>query len=243
MMQACLCSASRSRTTSRSRPSASARSGPTSRTSGTRAGCTASSAGGRCGSRRRRAASSSSRSTTRSVPRCRKLLGVPFDLDAFYRWRDRPGRAAISSRSSRASGRRSRPDPFESLVTSITAQQVSLFAAFAIRNRMIERYGVRGEHAYSFPTREAMAGARRGRALRARVLAPQGGVRRRARAVGSRPRRARRASRRRGQGADHRRARSRRVDRRLVPRPPPRPAARLGAGRPRRAQGGRLFLW
>ena len=32
------------------------------------------------------------------------------------------------------------PDPFESLVTSITAQQVSLFAAFAIRNRMIERW-------------------------------------------------------------------------------------------------------
>ena len=31
------------------------------------------------------------------------------------------------------------PDPFESLVTSITAQQVSLRSAFAIRNRMIER--------------------------------------------------------------------------------------------------------
>ena len=35
------------------------------------------------------------------------------------------------------------PDPFESLVTSISAQQVSLFAAFAIRNRMIERFGER----------------------------------------------------------------------------------------------------
>ena len=31
------------------------------------------------------------------------------------------------------------PDPFEALVTSITAQQVSLFSAFAIRNRLIER--------------------------------------------------------------------------------------------------------
>src|SRR5918912_1214231 len=37
------------------------------------------------------------------------------------------------------------PDPFESLVTSITAQQVSLLAAFKIRNRMIERFGARGE--------------------------------------------------------------------------------------------------
>src|SRR5581483_5509625 len=52
------------------------------------------------------------------------------------------------------------PGPFESLVTSITAQQVSLFAAFAIRNRMIERYGERGEHAYSFPARERLARAK-----------------------------------------------------------------------------------
>jgi len=52
------------------------------------------------------------------------------------------------------------PDPFESLVTSITAQQVSLFAAFAIRNRLIERFGERATHAYSFPARERLASAR-----------------------------------------------------------------------------------
>ena len=40
-----------------------------------------------------------------------------------------------------------RPDPFEALVTSITAQQVSLFAAFAIRNRLIERFGARAGEA------------------------------------------------------------------------------------------------
>ena len=51
------------------------------------------------------------------------------------------------------------PDPFESLVTSITAQQVSLFAAFAIRNRLLQRFGERGDHAYSFPTRERLAAA------------------------------------------------------------------------------------
>jgi DNA-3-methyladenine glycosylase II len=49
------------------------------------------------------------------------------------------------------------PDPFESLVTSITAQQVSLNSAFAIRNRLIERFGVRAEHAYVFPARERLA--------------------------------------------------------------------------------------
>jgi DNA-3-methyladenine glycosylase II len=48
-------------------------------------------------------------------------------------------------------------EPFESLVTSITAQQVSLHAAFAVRNRLIERFGVRAEHAYAFPARERIA--------------------------------------------------------------------------------------
>src|SRR5581483_4591334 len=52
------------------------------------------------------------------------------------------------------------PDPFETLVTSITAQQVSLASAFAIRSRMIERLGERGTYAYAFPTRERLAGAR-----------------------------------------------------------------------------------
>jgi DNA-3-methyladenine glycosylase II len=51
------------------------------------------------------------------------------------------------------------PDPFETLVTSITAQQVSLASAFAIRSRMIERLGERAVHAYAFPTRERLASA------------------------------------------------------------------------------------
>jgi len=48
------------------------------------------------------------------------------------------------------------PDPFETLVTSITAQQVSLFAAFAIRNRLIERFGRRVGQAYAFPAVERL---------------------------------------------------------------------------------------
>jgi len=86
-----------------------------------------------------------------------KLLGAEFDLPPFYAWAaERPVLAELVAR---LAGFRPplAPDPFESLVTSITAQQVSLFAAFAVRNRMIERYGERGELAYAFPTRERIA--------------------------------------------------------------------------------------
>ena len=64
------------------------------------------------------------------------------------------------------------PDPFESLVTSITAQQISLVAAVAIRNRLIERLGEPGRHAYAFPARDRVAACVRGRADRPRLLAP-----------------------------------------------------------------------
>ena len=87
--------------------------------------------------------------------------GLPFDLVGFARWTRRAD--AVVRRIARGlAGFRPplAPSPFESLVTSISAQQVSLFAAFAIRNRLIQRYGKRGEHAYSFPTRERLARAR-----------------------------------------------------------------------------------
>jgi DNA-3-methyladenine glycosylase II len=45
------------------------------------------------------------------------------------------------------------------LVGAITAQQVSLFAAVAIRNRMIERYGRRLGVVWEFPTRDVLAAA------------------------------------------------------------------------------------
>jgi 3-methyladenine DNA glycosylase/8-oxoguanine DNA glycosylase len=84
------------------------------------------------------------------------LLGLPFDLETFYRGASDP---VVRDLVTKLSGFRPplAPDPFESLVTSISAQQVSLFAAFAIRNRLIERFGERGEHAYEFPARERLA--------------------------------------------------------------------------------------
>jgi DNA-3-methyladenine glycosylase II len=92
-------------------------------------------------------------------PVVEKLLGLEFELEPFYAWAaDQP---VLGELVPRLLGFRPplAPDPFESLVTSITAQQVSLFAAFAIRTRMIERFGERGELAYGFPTRERIAAA------------------------------------------------------------------------------------
>ena len=85
------------------------------------------------------------------------LLGLRFDLAGFATWSrgepvlDRLERALAGFRPPLA------PHAFEALVTSITAQQVSLQSAFAIRGRFVERFGVRCERAYAFPTPEQVA--------------------------------------------------------------------------------------
>ena len=58
------------------------------------------------------------------------------------------------------------PDPFETLVTSITAQQVSLHAAFAIRSRLVERFGRRVGPGVRVPDGAAAAARGAGRARR-----------------------------------------------------------------------------
>ena len=85
------------------------------------------------------------------------LLGLPFDLAPFYRWARRAD-AVVRRIVPALAGFRPplAPTPFESLVTSISAQQVSLFAAFAIRNRLIERFGRQVGQAYAFPTAERL---------------------------------------------------------------------------------------
>jgi DNA-3-methyladenine glycosylase II len=97
----------------------------------------------------------------------RRLLGEPFDLDSFYRWARRAdpvvrrlARELTGFRPPLSTG------PFEMLVGAITAQQVSLFAAFAIRNRFVERFGERAELAYAFPTRERVARAKEDQLVR-----------------------------------------------------------------------------
>ena len=93
-------------------------------------------------------------------PVARALVGADFELEPFYDWAQ--GDAVLRELVARLAGFRPplAPDPYEALVSAITAQQVSLFSAFAIRNRMVERFGERAVHAYGFPTRERMARTR-----------------------------------------------------------------------------------
>jgi DNA-3-methyladenine glycosylase II len=94
-------------------------------------------------------------------PTVRHLLGEPFELDAFYAFAATDSVLAPIVERLRGLRPPLAPTPFESLVTSITAQQVSLRAAFAIRNRLIAAFGQpAGEHAVAFPRREALAAAR-----------------------------------------------------------------------------------
>ncbi|HVM56407.1 MAG TPA: hypothetical protein VMT74_03010 [Gaiellaceae bacterium] len=93
-------------------------------------------------------------------PAVLRMLGGPFALDGFYRWA--AGDAVLAPVARRLAG--FRPplslDPFEALVGSITAQQVSLFSALAIRNRLVERFGEPHGVAWAFPARERLAAAR-----------------------------------------------------------------------------------
>lgn len=86
-----------------------------------------------------------------------KLLGAEFDLEAF-----RPADAVLKSIVRRLRGFRPplAPDPFEMLVGAVTAQQISLRAALAVRNRFIERFGHKAANAHRFPAAERVAGLR-----------------------------------------------------------------------------------
>jgi DNA-3-methyladenine glycosylase II len=90
-------------------------------------------------------------------PVVRKLLGFDFDLVAFWAWA--ASDELLAPLVVRFAGFRPSlaPDPFEALVTSITAQQVSLFAAVAIRNRLVEHFGEPVGRVWAFPSRERLA--------------------------------------------------------------------------------------
>jgi 3-methyladenine DNA glycosylase/8-oxoguanine DNA glycosylase len=89
----------------------------------------------------------------------RRYLGEPFDLESFTAFA--ATEPVLSKLAERLRGFRPplAPDPYETLVTSVTAQQISLHAALAVRNRLIQAFGEAFEHAYAFPTRERMAAA------------------------------------------------------------------------------------
>ena len=93
-------------------------------------------------------------------PVVRAVLGLPFELEPFYAWAAED--EILARIVPRLAGFRPSlaPDAFEMLVGAITSQQVSLFSALAIRNRMIERFGEQADVAWAFPTRERLAAAR-----------------------------------------------------------------------------------
>ena len=97
-----------------------------------------------------------------------RLLGVPFDLQAFREWA--AGEPVLGPIVEALSGFRPtlNPQPFEALVVAITTQQISLRAAAAIRGNLVRAYGVRHEIAWEFPTRERI------RELRPRHFTPLG---------------------------------------------------------------------
>ena len=88
-----------------------------------------------------------------------RFLGLPFDLEGFAAWAA-PDPTLGPLVAALAGFRPTlQTNPFEALVTSITAQQVSLQSAAAIRSRFIERYGVAHRQAHAFPERERVAAA------------------------------------------------------------------------------------
>jgi DNA-3-methyladenine glycosylase II len=89
-----------------------------------------------------------------------RLLGLPFDLDAFRAFA--AADPILSEIVEALPGLRPtlNPVPFEALVIAITAQQISLRAAAAIRANLVERFGVRHDVAWEFPTRDRMRQAR-----------------------------------------------------------------------------------
>jgi DNA-3-methyladenine glycosylase II len=90
-------------------------------------------------------------------PVVRKLLGLELELDPFYAFAALDPVLAKAARLLPGFRPPLAPDPFEALVSSITAQQVSLHSAFAVRSRLIERFGEPAERAAAFPTRERLA--------------------------------------------------------------------------------------
>jgi len=87
----------------------------------------------------------------------RHYVGGPFDLDRFYAFAETE--RVLAELVPRLRGFRPplSPDPYETLVSAITAQQISLKAAFAVRNRFIQAFGRPFGAAWEFPKMERVA--------------------------------------------------------------------------------------
>jgi DNA-3-methyladenine glycosylase II len=94
----------------------------------------------------------------------RCIFGLDFDLSGFYRFaKSEPVLAPLTERLYGLRPTLS-PTPLEMFVGAITAQQVNLAFAFALRARVVTRYGtpmaIGGDEVYAFPDAARLAGAR-----------------------------------------------------------------------------------
>jgi len=91
----------------------------------------------------------------------RKILGLDFPLEKFYQFAKSD--SVLHELTQKFHGLRPtlKANPFESIVTSITAQQINLQFAFTVRSRLVRRYGeklvIDGQTYYAFPTPEKLA--------------------------------------------------------------------------------------
>lgn len=93
-----------------------------------------------------------------------RICGLVLDLEGFYRVAEED--PVLGSLVPRLRGLRPTlaPQPFEMLVGSVCAQQVNLSFAFAVKARLVRRFGtaveVGGHTVYGFPEAERLARAR-----------------------------------------------------------------------------------
>ena len=95
-----------------------------------------------------------------------KILGLSFPLQGFYAFAS--GDPVLAAAVENHYGLRPnlQVDPFEMIVSSITAQQINLGFAYTVRSRLVAEYGepyvFGGETHYAFPTPDRMAEAKPG---------------------------------------------------------------------------------
>jgi DNA-3-methyladenine glycosylase II len=91
----------------------------------------------------------------------RRILGLDFPLQAFYEFVQHDPILTDLTQKFRGFRPTLSATPFESIVTSITAQQINLQFAFTVRSRLVRRYGeklvVDGRTYFAFPQPEKLA--------------------------------------------------------------------------------------
>lgn len=93
----------------------------------------------------------------------KKILGLSFPLQAFYEFASGDPVLSAAAEAHRGLRPNLQVDPFEMIVSSITAQQINLGFAYTVRSRLVAEYGeplvFGSETRYAFPTPDGLAEA------------------------------------------------------------------------------------